>query len=268
MDYRFLGAAPDAVWWSDFRGLTEFEGPSLILLGDGLSWRLIASAIPSSRRDSEGSAVRFTLAAEGTCDIDDPDLALRLVSCWLADAGRPANESALGQKLDQVLTDDYVDTAYDDAEAGDGFDHDVQSRLEKVVANLPRPIAGSHSEVERWYASLESTDSHAPFVGRCRDVLMGTSALACALNSAAAGQLSELGRSGTVAVLLPDGPEQPQPIPPSTDLIERGPVAPGKASGRGRSRMAKLLATPRRRLTLAAVPVTIVLLAILAWVLL
>src|SRR4051812_12403926 len=111
-DYRFLGAAPDAVWWSDFRKLTEFEGPSLILLGDGETWRLIASAIPSSRHDSEGSTVRFTLVAEGACVADDGEPSLRLVDCWLADIGRPADESALGQRLDQLLTDEFVDYAY------------------------------------------------------------------------------------------------------------------------------------------------------------
>ncbi|ROO61645.1 hypothetical protein EDC02_3594 [Micromonospora sp. Llam0] len=97
LDYAFLGSEPATHWWdrlsdANFINIDRFE---VAARADGSGLSLLLSGLPSARRDSIGTPIRFTVVVDGLQD--DPELLADLVAVALSPAGR----AALGRQLDE-----------------------------------------------------------------------------------------------------------------------------------------------------------------------
>lgn len=104
-DYSYFPPVTGDSWWRRYRDETSFEHPTLLLeAGQGV-WRLYAGGIPSDRRDSTGTRIRYSyiLAGDST-DRDDVSTAQFLVWIWSRAGGR----EDLGHIFDQWATEETV----------------------------------------------------------------------------------------------------------------------------------------------------------------
>lgn len=114
IDYKFLIKSPSPTWWRDYRDLTSFEDPTLIIENIDGSPRIYLSAIPSERKDRVNTRIRYTLVVE--IEKDDhtlDDFVLKLVSTWVNEVGqsskyKPIN-SKIGNMLDKHFSEEFVD---------------------------------------------------------------------------------------------------------------------------------------------------------------
>ncbi len=185
-DYAFIGEAPSAQWWRDYRTVTAFEDPTVLLERDGTSWRCLVSGIPSCRRDRVGTTIRYTLVLEGGCgEGPDSKRARQLLDAAAHTAtGQPPFHD-LTAVLDEQFPKDFVEgcfTRRDDPEVA----KDVRRRLENALASLP----ATHSLPRKqstapasWVGSSLSDAVKGEFVVRASDIIDGKQlGRACVLN--------------------------------------------------------------------------------------
>lgn len=154
-DYGFLQHEPPPPWWTAFGALTQFEHPSLIWETDGAKWQLFASAIRSSRHDCAGARIRFSLAAEGTRE--DAEGLIAVIAAWMRGPGLDGNP--LARALDKAFTEEDCEARLAARRFGgspnDAVELDLQERLAKVVAELPKVAKSeSRSSLPRWYGEF------------------------------------------------------------------------------------------------------------------
>ena len=78
LDYRFLGAAPPERWWAPLGDWLVLEKAEVVVRGSAV----LVSGIPSARRDSVTTVIRYTLVVDDA----EPGLLHGLVAAGL-DAG-------------------------------------------------------------------------------------------------------------------------------------------------------------------------------------
>lgn len=110
-DYTFFPEPPADSWWRAYGSHTSFEHPTLLVESDGQAgtWRLYAGGIPSRRRDSQATRIRYSCVLDGgTGEAEGVGLARALVTAWLVEDER----ARLGRRLDQWAGEDIVDAWY------------------------------------------------------------------------------------------------------------------------------------------------------------
>jgi hypothetical protein len=185
-DYTFIGESPSAHWWRDYRTVTAFEDPTVLLEREGTSWRCLVSGIPSCRSDRVGTIIRYTVVLEGACG-DGPDSThagqLLYAAAHTATGQTPFSE--LTAVLDGQFPEDFVEDCLarrDDPEIAAG----VRRRLESALAALSAPQSTQRMQSivpASWVGSSLSDAVKSEFAGRAGDIISGKRlGRACVLN--------------------------------------------------------------------------------------
>ncbi|MFC9331367.1 hypothetical protein [Kitasatospora sp. NPDC057015] len=276
-DYRFLGAAPAALWWSSYRDHADTNYPTLLVEAGEGGWRAFVSGVPSARRDEVGTPIRFTLALTGAtaaAGAGGPGAAerlervVRLVALWLEAFTAQDGRVRLGRLLDGLFPDEAevveLRRRRDPQAAGI-----VRERVTALLAALDSPASdagGAAGAVvaagpagalpAAWFGAARSDEGTTAFVARVRELLSGERegrALVLNLVEGPAEAPAPVG-SGSLAVLAVDGgPVRPEPLvavrPKAPVVTTPQPLAvtasePPKKSRPLHRRAVLLLATP------------------------
>lgn len=210
-DYAFIGLSPTSQWWRDYRTITAFEDPTILVERDGNSWRCLVSAIPSARRDRVGTVIRYTIVLDGACGgASDSAHAKQLIEVATDAATHQPAFATLTSLLDDCFPKEFIEDCFarrDDAEVA----KQVQQRLETALLALPtvRPVAGSASAIpESWLGSVFNDNARREFVRRSHAIIdASASGRACVLNliDSADDASSLLTMGGPVAMLATVG---------------------------------------------------------------
>jgi hypothetical protein len=206
-DYTFLGDSPVSQWWRDYRTVTAFEDPTILIERDGNSWRCLVSGIPSTRRDRVGSVIRYTVVLDGVCGgAQDSGLAKRLVEVAADATIHQPVLAVLTSVLDEHFPKDFIEDCFarrDDAAAAEP----VRQRLEAALLALPpvKPASSMPSTApESWLGALPNEAARKEFVRRAHAIIDGSaSGRACVLNLIdSADDASSLLAKGTPLAML------------------------------------------------------------------
>jgi len=202
-DYGFLGTSPPEKWWLEFRDLTSFEEPTIIVVGNGSEWRSYLSGIPSARRDRVGTQIRYTVVASG--ERDGPDEIARLVSAWLGDVAQDSQPGAVQLALDNAFGEVDVERLLDGRSSAN--QPEVERRLRSALESLPRArLPEPHDMPASWIGAVAVTGATAAFSARVVEIVgPGRAGVAALLNLGAKDDIRPLlDRHGTVAALIDD----------------------------------------------------------------
>lgn len=209
-DYDFLGAGPGEPWWRAYAGHTAFESPTVLVESSGTEYRVYLSGIPSARRDSVGTVIRYTLVLEETPDDPDgagPDGVLALVSCWVAGG------TTLTAALDEAFPEDDVERLL----AATAPETDPHKRVLAAVRSLPPYRVSPVESPGDWLGSAESEPARTAFLGRVQDLVAGGAAGRALLLNLIGGpdDLADLLTDPSpLVVLAPElGFTEPTPLP-------------------------------------------------------
>lgn len=181
-DYDFLGKRPLQSWWSAvygrFSALEEFTlALEVTLSGD---WRAYLGGIPSERRDSVGTPIRYSLAGAGVLGDRDASFVYTLLSTLLQEytpAHLADRLALLGTSLDARFPQAFLDGLGKDW-YGEGTYEESLRRLYRIADDLEQPdvlsVYGARF-AESQGAYLMGKDSAAQWLGLTR-VLLGTQA--------------------------------------------------------------------------------------------
>ncbi|MFG2811642.1 hypothetical protein [Streptomyces massasporeus] len=183
LDYGFINSAPGTRWWDAYSDWIATERPCLLAVAeDGQEhWRVLLSGIPSSRTDSGGRLIYYTLVLEGAYDTAERNEAvvLSLASHLLADLA--ADEQGRGElsglldglcpaeEVDPLLAAPAEHTA-DRAALTDRLLTAITA-LEPVRYETPAEHTGN---ADRWIAGRAAPGATAAFLTRLSALLSGT----------------------------------------------------------------------------------------------
>lgn len=185
-DYAFIGMSPASQWWRDYRTVTAFEDPTILVERDGNSWRCLVSAIPSARRDRVGTLIRYTIVLDGLCGVaPDSARAKQFIEVAADAVPHQPTFAPLTSLLDDRFPKDFIEDCFarrDDAEVA----KQVRQRLETALLALPpvKAVTGSASATpESWLGSLSNDNARREFIRRAHAIINGSvSGRACVLN--------------------------------------------------------------------------------------
>lgn len=172
-DYAFLGGAPSNRWWLDFRDATSFEQPTLIVGGDRKEWHCFLSGIPSSRVDRVGTAVRYSVVLEGSCNVK-VETVLSLIAAWLEDATSDIPKNHVQLALDHAFDEATVERLLHIRGAQTESANEVQRLALEALCKLrfPKKFVGEVAS-ESWVGSTTSLDAKSEFLARCSQLILG-----------------------------------------------------------------------------------------------
>lgn len=182
-DYAFLGAAPPRPWWREYRDVTAFDHPTVLVTSDGSAWATYVSGIPSARVDAVGTVVRWTLVLDGRCGDAAAGCVAAAVAAWLDDvAGGAGARGRLASALDGQFPSTDVQRWLG---RGNGTPHDaaaeVNARVLAALASLPEPAAGA-DEPGSWVDAVGSGAARRAFAARVVALVAGRPGRALLLN--------------------------------------------------------------------------------------
>ncbi|MGW6458660.1 hypothetical protein ACWF94_22560 [Streptomyces sp. NPDC055078] len=241
LDYGFLGPAPGNRWWDAYSELTATERPCLLAVSSKERWRILISGVPSTRTDSVGTLIYYTLVLHGSPEPgggtgagEDRHTVRALASRWLSDvAGHPEGRGVLSETLDGLCSGPEVDRLLAAHPAELAAERaELTARLATALASLapdpyasdpyapdahapdppapPAPDAGVPSRVllgERWIAGRAAPGADAAFADRLSALLAGEAGQAHLLNLVSSGEDIETlpPWPGPLAVLVEGG---------------------------------------------------------------
>lgn len=178
-DYRFLGTSPER-WWTQWSRDTSFERPTLLVEGGEQGWRLLASGIPSARRDGHRTRIRHTLVGFGAPG-EGVEQVLGLVSTWLEDSARhfagestPDSRGDLSRALDRHLPEELIESWFETKISAEELQRDVGRACERVLGELsPEPRPSAMAEHESWFGGAQSASCRAAFVAQVGALVRG-----------------------------------------------------------------------------------------------
>ncbi|WP_328405136.1 hypothetical protein OHS70_37570 [Streptomyces sp. NBC_00390] len=223
LDYGFLGPAPESRWWDAYSEYTATERPCLLAVTSNGRWRILISGVPSTRTDSVGTLIYYTLVLEGSPGPrgtvgagQDRPAVLALASRWLDDvAGHPEGRGVLADVLDGICSSTEVDRLLAARPSELTTERkELTARLATALASLNPAPPAQHSGVpallgERWIAGRTAPGANAAFLARLSSLLSDEDGQAHLLN---------LVSSAEDITTLPPGPG------PLAVLVEGGMV--------------------------------------------
>ncbi|WP_406002741.1 hypothetical protein [Streptomyces sp. NBC_00829] len=269
LDYGFLTPAPASRWWDAYSELTATERPCLLAVTSNGRPRVLISGVPSTRTDSVGTLIYYTLVLEGSPDAagtegagQDRHTMLTLASRWLDDvAGHPEGRGVLSELLDGLCSSTEVDRLLAARPSELTAERkELTARLAIALASLePVPTATlAHSTTapspvqpaERWIAGRAAPGAGTAFLARLSALLSGEDGQAHLLN---------LVSSAEDITGLPPGPG------PLAVLIEGGMVGDPatRAEALPQPRSEVVVSAPKARWRKAAVPAALTALILL-----
>ncbi|MEU1453564.1 hypothetical protein [Streptomyces avermitilis] len=230
LDYGFLGATPGSRWWDAYSELTATERPCLLAVTSKGRWRVLISGVPSTRTDSVGTLVYYTLVLDGSpCPTgtvgaarQDRPTVLALASRWLDDIARdPEGRGVLSELLDGLCSSAEVDRLLAARHSELTTERaELTARLATALASLnpgsSAPSAPSAPDTdapslvlntERWIAGRAAPGADAAFLARLSSLLSGEDGQAHLLNlvSSAEDVTTLPQKPGILAVLIEGG---------------------------------------------------------------
>jgi hypothetical protein len=210
IDYTFLGQAPGERWWSQYRNVTAFEDPTILVHADGSSWKACVSGIPSARKDRIGTTIRYTLVLEGeTADAEGRASALAVVATWLDDLTQAEPSNRLAEALDGEFTEEFVEDVINDREVGRSAGM-VAKKLASAMERLPIQTFEDLAPIPySWVGAKEKPRPRAAFLRRVHDLLRGQGGRALFVNLIETqDEARGLAQQGEIAaILIEDGAE-------------------------------------------------------------
>ena len=220
LDYDFLGAAPSRTWWRDFSGVNTMERPSLLCVRDERGPRVFLGGVPSSRADTVGTLIVYSLVVEGLDEADesgagaesagsDTELVQRLIAAWTQAIPARGADRALADALDEAFPLDFVEASLtaageDAAQAA----AEVEQRVRAVLAKLS-PVGLAD------LAASEHGGAAGAGLGKSAEAGAGVGGLAEVGEPAGAGEAggsrgsAGAGADGQVGAGAPDAPPVP-----------------------------------------------------------
>jgi hypothetical protein len=240
-DYDFLGLAPAQPWWRDFGNVNTMERPCLLCVRDSRGLRVFLSGMPSSRVDTVGTLIVYSLVledpgkpgepaagAEPATSDSDAELAQRLIAAWTQAIPAHGADRTLSDALDEAFPIGFVESSLTarSEEAADEAEQRVRAILAKLPsvnpAEVTEPGPGASPPVPaRWIAGIGQPSARAAFLSRTTAILDGEDGQAHVLNMVADGtQASDLLPASRTAVLM-EGEYVGDPMAPITELPQR-----------------------------------------------
>ncbi len=221
LDYRFVGAAPPDRWWAPLGDWLVLEKAEVVVHSGPDGTDVLVSGIPSARRDSVTTAIRYTLVVDGAA----PGLLHGLAAAGLD----PEARTALGAALDAQFPADWVDAALGGAANADA---DAAARLRRALDTVtvdvrPATVAGPAS----WTGAIDDAAAVAAFLARVAELGSGGAGWAfttAALSSVEGARRAAAQLDRPVAVLLGSGG------PP--EVVDLGKAPAGTRAGQQPSR--------------------------------
>jgi hypothetical protein len=149
LDYDFLGSAPPEAWWREFSDVNTMERPCLLCVRDPHGLRVFLSGVPSSRVDTVGTLIVYSLvledpgvpggpAAEEQPAGSDPALAQRLIAAWTQAIPARGADRTLSDALDEAFPVDFVESSLTaKGEEATAAAAEAEQRVRAILAKLP-----------------------------------------------------------------------------------------------------------------------------------
>jgi hypothetical protein len=227
-DYAFLGGAPPEPWWREYRDVTAFDHPTVLITSDGRSWAAYLSGIPSARVDAVGTVVRWTLALDGPCGDPAAGCVGAAVAAWLDDVagGRDASgqlPAALDVQLPAADVQRWLGRGNGAASIAAA---EVGDRVLAALASLPVPAAGA-DEPGSWVGAVGSVAARRAFTARAMALVAGRPGRALLLNLlGGTDDAAALLDPNPLAVLVEAGVPRTRLVGPKKAPPPHGPRAP------------------------------------------
>lgn len=182
-DYQFIGIAPEAPWWRRYADVTDLERPTVLVESDGQTWRAYVSGLASQRQDRILRGIRLDLVLDGECNPaegEDHDLALAIITTFLADLAEESDAEAPGIRLGDAIDEAEIEQWLVSRDASTSSlaaaaVRDAYRGLGATQARSDEPPDGS------WIGGLGNAASRAAFVALTRQLLAGRSGQALML---------------------------------------------------------------------------------------
>lgn len=182
-DYVFVGRRHVKRWWKagTFAEVFSIESPAIAIQRDGSKLYVLLSGIPSDRRDSHDTPIRFSLLVES--DHSERDELWNVISVWLEGCRLgSAEESPLARAMQATFPQDTVEEWFrEGAVLGeDESDGDLAVQIDHSLSELLRGLPGSELDGTRrdalpmrWLGGLEDQPSRQAFLAEVWSVLDG-----------------------------------------------------------------------------------------------
>ena len=172
IDYRFLVGSPSEPWWREYRDLTIFEYPTLIIENKGKFCRIYLSGIPSTRKDRVQTIIRYTLVIEIDSDSSYQKANfIDLIAIWLDEVGSSAKfnftQSQIGNLLDQCFSIETLEelmlVQYPESSDSKKFDNRLNEFITKLAEFSSSSIdCDMHEEIPNcsiWWGGVRNNES-------------------------------------------------------------------------------------------------------------
>ncbi|MBK8251203.1 MAG: hypothetical protein IPK82_00855 [Polyangiaceae bacterium] len=179
-DYRFLGRAPKEAFWRRYADYTSFERPSAVVFCKDGAFRAYLSGIASARKDRTKTPLRYTLVMEGQARTPAAESLLFALAAFVGDLVHvkpgPLSPASLGEALDKTFPEEFVEAALSHLRDTDSKDTgplaEVESRIEKAIAALPRDTHAADCHVRFFCGGRASESARATLVGYAERLLI------------------------------------------------------------------------------------------------
>lgn len=176
LDYRFILNEPKDSWWEKYKKLTTFEYPTILIENINHNPRIYLSGIHSKRKDSQPTIIRYTLVIELDKNNADKDAVLKLVSKWLYEVQKSANnckeQSDIGILLDAQFPEKTVEKLLDkttkeseNIEKKKTLDTGFKEFLKNIYNEdqLIKPSAQCN-KYQMWWGGVQNPDSREAWI--------------------------------------------------------------------------------------------------------
>jgi hypothetical protein len=225
-DYKFILNEPEDKWWRKYKGLTTFEYPTILIENrNNHNPRIYLSGIPSKRKDSKQTIIRYTLVIELDTDTDT-DTVLKLVYKWLDEVQKSADvlcleQSYIGTLLDAQFPEPDVEKLLDKTTEESEKKKILDTGLKKFIENMSL-YTGSKDvqchKYKRWWGGVQNTDSCEVWISLVYQLLkdkdQGRALLLNFANESDVEQLSKQFPSGKIGLLIKNNEKAPHKFPP------------------------------------------------------
>lgn len=212
-DYQFLEENPPLDWWKSYTVdnlLSKEENGTLIITSNGEKWQIYLSGLPSVRKDSSNTPIRYTLVLEGETkkDFDVPIKMLRAgIRTMERLSRRAAQESPIN--LDQHLSEVQLRAWYDGG--NNQFQGDLAFAIAEVLRDVERPNdTGTEQVAGGWWGGIQSESCIQAWLKTADSLVMGSQGLAAYLNYADPEDMPAIVHQNVLcAILVQNGPSTP-----------------------------------------------------------
>lgn len=176
-DYVFVGRRQVDPWWNrgDFGKLFSSERPAVAVRRRGKEWQALLTGVPSDRKDTHNTVIRFTILAESEAGdkASDAESVVRAVAEWLRGCREGQIEGAyITGVLRRRFPEDEVEQWFSGASphGEEAPDPKVAEKIERVLKECfdgcpaDDEIEAAGTSPERWIGGLHNSNSQGRFV--------------------------------------------------------------------------------------------------------